>query len=449
MKANSVGILVISALAAVTGFAVAPMVDQDSVKVSQDASSRLVTVKYKLTGAPAVITVDFQTNTTGTAEGTWASIGEVNFTNVNGTVNQVVSNGDEERSIWWRPDLSWPNHIINGGKIRAVVKAWSVNTPPDYCAVCLLSDDEIEARKRANVAWNIPRVRYFVSAEAVPGGVQDRIYKTEFLLLRKIPAAGVVWRMGSPSGEYDRNESRERPHKVMLSKDYYIGVYEITQSQFTRLYGSNPSIHQGDDYPDSDIYPVGKIGWGHMRGSPDLYNWPTSDGEHRVDNSKFIGILRGLSGIESFDIPTEAQWEYACRAGYGTAYGNGGLNDKDSSWGKIPCEAMAWYYDNSEVNGVRRPHPVGEKDKNCWGLYDMHGNALEWCLDWLADVDEAATDKISENPIGPASGTEKVLRGGGYASTRIVCRSACRSSIGIWGSDNPTGFRVVCDAVAK
>ena len=422
-----------------------PRVDQSAVTLAQDSQSRLVTVGYELTGEPAVITVDFQTNTLANAAGDWVSIGDVNFTNVIGDVNQVVQIGSH--SIYWQPDKSWPDQRINDGRIRAVVKAWATNAPPDYCAVCLLSDEEIAARQLADVSFSPIRRRYFVSSNAVPGGVQNRMYKTEYLLLRKIHAAGVVWRMGSPESEYDRTAARELPHKVSLTRDYYIGVYEITQSQFSRLYGSNPSQHKGDEYPDSDVYPVGKIGWSLMRGSPDTYTWPGNG--HSVDDAKYIGLLRGRSGIESFDIPTEAQWEYACRAGTGTAYGNGGLNDKDARWGATPCEAMAWYTDNCETNGVKRVHPVGEKEPNAWNLYDMHGNASEWCLDWLADVNEAVTNAVSYNPGGPETGSQKVLRGGGYSSNRIVCRSACRSSIGVWGNDSPTGFRVVCDGVAK
>ena len=120
-----------------------PRVDQSAVTLAQDSQSRLVTVGYELTGEPAVITVDFQTNTLANAAGDWVSIGDVNFTNVIGDVNQVVQIGSH--SIYWQPDKSWPDQRINDGRIRAVVKAWATNAPPDYCAVCLLSDEEIAA----------------------------------------------------------------------------------------------------------------------------------------------------------------------------------------------------------------------------------------------------------------------------------------------------------------
>jgi hypothetical protein len=281
-----------------------PRVDQSAVTLEQDSQSRLVTVGYKLTGEPAVVTVDFQTNTLANAAGDWVSIGDVNFTNVIGDVNLVVQPG--VRTITWQPDKSWPDQRINDGRVRAVVKAWATNAPPDYCVVCLLTDSQIAQTKGAN--WNVPRRRYFVSKEAVPGGVTNNIYKTEFLVLRKIPAAGVVWRMGPDATSWSGNPAT---CKVMLTQNYYMGIYEFTKSQYGLVKGTS----------DSGTIPKSQFNvWNDVRGSG--YPWP-SVGEgytnytHDVDSSSALGGLRTRTGVDSFDLPTEAQWEYACRAGSG------------------------------------------------------------------------------------------------------------------------------------
>ena len=241
-----------AAVAALAATAAAePRVDQNAVTLTQDPQSRLVSVTYTLTGEPAVITVDFQTNAVANAETGWASIGEMNFTNTTGDVNQVVPVGEHE--ITWQPDKAWPDKVIKWNRFRAVVKAWATNAPPDYFAVCLLTDAQMEAKKASDVTWNIPRRRYFVSADAVPGGVTNSLYKTDFLLLRKIPAAGVVWRMGVYKSAL--------LHKVRLTRDYYIGVYEVTSAQRGALNGS----------PGTSTLPNGQQKWNDLHGSSSSY----------------------------------------------------------------------------------------------------------------------------------------------------------------------------------
>ena len=451
MNSKALVFSVTTILSASTLFA-EPRVDQSAVTLAQDSQSRLITVGYELTGEPAVVTVDFQTNTLANAAGDWVSIGDVNFTNVIGGVNQVVQPG--VRTITWQPDKSWPDQRINDGRVRAVVKAWATNAPPDYCVVCLLSDADIQTRQETDVTFNPIRRRYFVSSNAVPGGVQDRMYKTDYLLLRKCPAAGVVWRMG----EAGSTSATTYPHKVRLTRDYYIGIYEVTYGQYKGIFGSAPRGYSSDNAEgeNKEIHPAMYVYWTDLRGNATSYPWPdaNTNANHSVDGNSFFGKLRTLSGIASFDLPTEAQWEYACRAGTGTDYANGG-SVTDMGWTKsnsakgVTVDAYA-YADNM--------HAVGMKQPNNWGLYDMHGNVDEHCLDWSGDYDVEAADNgdIAEDPIGAATGPSKIARGGDANAVASLATSYVRRNtvankpkLDVYSSYIYIGFRVVCDAVAK
>ena len=139
-----------------------------------------------------------------------------------------------------------------------------------------------------------------------------------------------------------------------------------------------------------------------------------------------------------FDLPTEAQWEYACRAGTITSL-NSGENITVTSGTCPNLTEVGWYTANSAVNGVKQTHTVGEKLPNAWGLYDMHGNVWEWCLDWLGDYPSTAV----EDPAGAGSGSRCVWRGGGYDRNPSRCRSAYRGSNDPSSTSSCFGFRLV------
>ena len=433
-------VLVFAVLAASTSLAAVPNVDQNAVTVAQDSQSRLVTVGYTLTGEPAVITVDFQTNAVANAETGWTSIGEANFTNTTGYVNQVVPEG--EHSIYWQPKQTWPDQVIDAGKFRAVVKAWATNAPPDYCVACLLTDEQIVQTKGAD--WDIPRRRYFVSAEAVPGGVTNDMYKTEFLVLRKIPASGVVWRMGPNNNTWSAGSPT---CKVMLTQDYYMGIYEFTKSQYGLVKGT----------ADSGTVPMANFSvWSNVRGSPADYPWP-SVGEgytnftHDVASDSALGGLRSRTGIDSFDLPTEAQWEYACRAGNGWFwYNQTSYVDIVTQLDENLLKSIAWYSGNS--GGAIKS--VGGKQPNAWGLYDMLGNALELTLNWAGGYYPTPD---SENgfvidPKGPVEervDAKKIWRGASGSIDIVWVLMGVRMGDHRNLMSEFGGFRVVCDAVAK
>lgn len=198
-----------------------------------------------------------------------------------------------------------------------------------------------------------------------------------------------------PAGEFmmgsENGTDRERPvRKVVISQSFEMGRYQVTQKQWQAVMGSNPSYFKGDDLP------VESVSW--------------------IDVQGFIISLNIKSSKYVYSLPTEAQWEYACRSGTTGDYaGNLG--------------AMAWYGDNSQG----KTHPVGQKEPNAWGLYDMHGNVFEWCSD------------LYINYLGGASrgSSSRVSRGGGWGSTAYCCRSALRNIDSLDLRNNGLGFRLV------
>ncbi len=202
--------------------------------------------------------------------------------------------------------------------------------------------------------------------------------------------------MGSPESEEDRSDDEGPQHRVTISSGYWIGKYEVTQRQYERIIGVNPSYFKGADFPVEHV------------------SWDDAQAFCR----KLQGRLpRELAG-KTARLPTEAEWEYACRAGTITPFYYG--DSLDSS--------MANFDGNNPYGGGRegeyreRTTPVGSFQPNAWGLYDMHGNVWEWCQDWYGEYPSgAATD-----PTGPGSGEERVLRGGSWNDRAGYCRSADR-----------------------
>ena len=189
--------------------------------------------------------------------------------------------------------------------------------------------------------------------------------------------------MGSP--EKERKNSNAHMHKVTITRSFYMGITPVTQKQWQVVMNNNPSAFKGNDCP------VETVSWN--------------------DAQAFIKKLNEMEKNETYRLPTEAEWEYACRAGSTTRYCFG--DDE-----KI-LKDYAWYGTNSGG----KTHPVKQKESNAWGLYDMHGNVWEWCEDWYGDYpNEPVTD-----PSGPASGAGRVIRGGGWVDNPGGLRSAIRN----------------------
>lgn len=383
------------------------------VSIAQNPGTTLVTVKYRLSGDPGVITLDIQTNYTDGAETKWASIGPENMLGFGGDVHQIVQPtvGDEFRTIHWSPETYWPGPPRTAGTTRAVVTAWATNAPPDYMVVHLVSPYD---------------VTYYPYREMVPGGITNIMYKGEYMAFRKIPAKGVVWWAGMPTTHANYHASSKR-HRVMLNNDYYMGVYEVTKAQLEAFSAGAPS---------NDRLPItGYTGarYSAMRGTSDGLKWPTYDAQgnfdwetsHGVDSTSAIGKMRAAIGLE-FDLPTEHQWEYACRAGSpGTIYTD--TLPTISAATKADIMEIARFNSNKtepDCEGLTNSTgwaTVGSYEPNAWGLYDMLGNVHEVCLDWYESWDTLYPDdtKIYVDPVGPEKGdiTKVIHRGCKYDTT--------------------------------
>ena len=257
--------------------------------------------------------------------------------------------------------------------------------------------------------------RYPVSYLAsVPEGGWTDEYKTTKLVLCRLKSGSIPTR------------------EATITKPFYVGLFEVTQKQYELVTGSNPSSYKGDKRP------VEQVSYNDIRGSSLGAQWPASNA---VDSDSFLGGLRARTGLD-FDLPTEAQWEYACRAGTRTDYNNGtnyGGNDSND-----PNLNLLGRYDGNHSDGkggyTDAHTAVGSYQPNAWGLYDMHGNVWERCLDWDGG-------SLSGNdPVGSSSGASRVGRGGSWWHSADYCTSTNRCTGLPAFSYGWIGFRLSCEA---
>ena len=240
-----------------------------------------------------------------------------------------------------------------------------------------------------------------VSSPETPNGSDEPSAKAG------VPAVNSVGMRFVPiqAGTFTMGEEHysQKAHQVTLTQAFELGVYEVTQEQYEKVMGTNPSNFK------SPQNPVEKVSWD--------------------DAVEFCRKLSELPAEKKagyvYRLPTEAEWEYACRAGTKTTYSFG---DSDSELGDY-----AWYNENSG----NTTHPVGQKKPNRWGLYDMHGNVWEWCQDWYGDYPSGAVT----DPTGAASGSRRVLRGGSSTFQTSLIRSANRYGLQPVNRTHLNGFR--------
>jgi formylglycine-generating enzyme required for sulfatase activity len=199
------------------------------------------------------------------------------------------------------------------------------------------------------------------------------------------------------------------PHPVTITEPFHLGKYEVTQEQWQAVMSNAPSIHKGPRFPGSAKYPVENVSWNYCQ--------------------RFLARLNQKASGYEFRLPTEAEWEYACRAG----------TTNEFSFGDHNAEAGPYAWFSPNANG--QPHPVGEKIPNAWGFHDMHGNVWEWC----GDIYRAYPGGML--PAGAGSGTSRVLRGGAFNNLAERLSSSYRHDLEPDDCFRYYGFR--CVAVSK
>ncbi|MBP3406221.1 MAG: formylglycine-generating enzyme family protein [Kiritimatiellae bacterium] len=445
-------VVAMAAFAGVSADVVLPTVS--NVQMSQPGG-RNVLVTYDLANGPAVVTLDIETN----GPNGWVSIGLEKVYAFDGAVS-----GDANRKvsgtsckIYWLAAKAWPDMKIGAGGARAKLTAWPMDDTPDYMVVDL--------RAGANTA---DRVRYYVSTNSLPGGglFGNEAYRTTHLALKKIIAKDITWTMGSLC-EFGRNAVREKTHLVTLTNNYYLGVFPVTQKQ-TDLMNGAPIVTSFIIDGEMRIRDVLKYGKNkpYARGD-NLYPLPPSD-------DSLLGKLRIMTaGAYDFDLPSEAQWEYAAKGGYGDNQWGDGTPMQNTSSDRnrdatLPGryrfnQATEWYTTwqdwntNGVSQGVLNGTPIaGSYRPNAFGLYDMCGGVLEWCLDYFQEDTTAYGGAVNANGATRLDGVQearptRVQRGGAWCHTAHECRPSTRTSHepGYGGDSQEAGFRVYCRAGLK
>ena len=385
--------------------------------VSEVNGDGCVTVTYTLPGEEAAIV---------TMSATAGGVVREPVTLV-GAVNSLVQPGTDLK-ICWNARADMPNALYAANDLDVTLTAWSTSTPPDYMGVSLLCPQ---------------CVRYYASSNAVPGGVGDRRWKEDWMLLRRIPAKGVEWRMGCTVNDYCWNTGEwanygwTQTHYVTSTADFYIGVYEVTQGQYRYLAnGATPSA-------------IGQNSFANLPNAPHRTLHETDWQWHPVEHVKWtmasnaVAQLATSSGLP-FDLPTEEQWEFAARGETQWGTYNGSPHNPTHIKPIGVCVQVAWgyyadirdgasWYSGLNVSGTH-PNtydciPVGLLRPNKYGLYDMIGNAREWCSGWY---DEAKA-------LRPIRGGSVHMSGEGHGA-------GCRFGLGENAVDGPgfCGFRVAC-----
>ena len=402
---NAAAVLFFTAAA----YAAAPTVSD--VLVEGQGADRKVEISYRLSGAPAIVVFEVFTN--------GVNIGGFPLWTAWGDVNVKVQPG--ERKIFWQP-REWNGGFETNSTVSVKVTAHALDNPPDYMAIDLAIP--------SNRVW-------YVNADAVPFGVANDLYKTEKLLMRRIHAAGVRWRKGSSQGQETGHTGTEPAYPVILTKDYYIGVFQVTYRQHALF--ANP----GSVTTTTATFPQQRVNSGNLRGALPTYDWYAEGAA--VDPALPIGKLRIHSGIDTFDLPSDAQWEFACLGGM--AHPRFGVSSAD-----LP--KYAWYvesdYTKQGATGTKAVQKVGLLLPNPYGLYDMLGNGSELCNDWYVEGDSYAKEGVLQiDPRGPSSNTSNahVVHAASWNHVADYQRSCARSSgltIGHTDSSIYATYRLVC-----
>jgi len=343
----------------------------------------------------------------------WAAVG-LRVKTANGTIvlenvpADAVVEVDGDR-ITVTPTVGEPVKIqARAGKHGVVVKRGDL--------VLLGESVTLESGKQFKLTvWVVPPTK--LPHELPKDAGQEPIKNSIGMTLKLIPAGEFF--MGSPNDAMEAEKDEKPSHRVRLSKAFYLGIHEVTQGQYQAVMGDNPGHFKG-----SDDLPVESVSW---LDAVKFCN-KLSEREKRTPFYRIDGSQVTLAGGNGYRLPTEAEWEYACRAKSTTLYPFG---DDAGKLGEC-----AWYSSNSES----KTHPVGQKLPNAWGVYDMLGNVWEWCADGY-DENYYASSPPADPPGAPGASL-RVIRGGGWHGDPGSCRPANRGWSAPASRNGDLGFRV-------
>jgi len=380
------------------GFLNARAADADpevtAATVTQDERGT-IRVSYTLS-ADAVVTLDVLTN--------GVSVGKA-LSHLSGDVNRSVTAGSGREIVWTQDPADGPS-VTTSADFK--LTAWPTNDTPDYVVVDLATSTRC-------------RYRYYPSEAQLPGGALNPTYRTTHMLFRRIHAKGVQWSMGTGSTAHD----------VTLDHDYYLGVFEVTQGQQNQI--------QYCDKTATPVFTNGVAALRPMEGMSYRNAYESYRGQNKnvpgrhyplEMNNGFFGFMCIATGeaLGVFTFPTDAEWEFACRAGKPAGVWNDGSAET--------AENMPGRCSENATDG--EPTICGSYPPNAWGLYDMHGNVAEWCLDWYQEdaaiaaydgaVNAISTGEATSSIDGKVTNGNRVQRGGAWNSSAASCGSAVRGN---------------------
>ena len=440
------------AIAGAFAFAANPSVTVTSLIQNGDGD---IQVDYSLSDGPAIVTVAFATNGAPVAASAAVSL--------DGDFGKVVS-GPSGR-ITWRADIDIPAAKFEAGDVTATLTAFPPDNPPDWLVVTLSSNC-------------LERVRWYATDDAIPGGIlSNDEYRLTKMVMRRIRAKGVRSFMGGASPEPGfaagaANNELGGTTEATLDHDYYMAVFELTGAQWYELgvtEGNAGHLATTLFYTmDEARRPCTAVRYDALRG---VNGSSLAAAEDNPAGDPPAGSLlaraRAVTGV-AFDLPTEGEWEFACRAGTGYGFWNNGasitnVSDYTSSAAAVDlgfpgrykfnggffydAGNSAWTQPSADADVSAGPAVAGSYASNAFGIYDMHGNVREWCRDFWSDdarsLHGALNTTYSESSSNPGYGLH-VLRGGSFRQTAKECRASWREQERANNSYMGIGARLVC-----
>ena len=408
----------------------------ENVALAYNPQTQNVSVTYDLTGEDGIVTVCFLTN---------GAPFEASR-HVSGDVGKVVKCGTGKKIAWrTSADLGETNRTAYSLSTR--VTAWTKDSPPTYYVLDLRSGSK----------------RFYEYEGQLPEGVDSDVYRTDKMVFRRIAAMGETFKMGAPSTETSAasctqgHHGYETRHNVTFTQDYYIGIFEVTQAQWINVQGEIPNSPRWTQDAwqmvqsftnEKGTLPIQSCGRGRWLCGEDNKN-PWNGNVTCANHPTFFEHLRSKADAGSmYNLPTEAWWEYACRAGHETAFSDGRDYNASTDYSDIAR------YNCTDAGPLR----VGSLKPNDWGLYDMHGNVAENVVDNVENRQKLKDAGVSESDAYYAQDRTDphglddyntysltTVRGGSWTSNPSDLRCAWRQA-NFWYGSKPNffGFRVAC-----